>query len=285
MALERNPTLAREIANQSRGTEGSLNIAFIGNFHTSAIVPELRAAGIGYVVIEPRPKVITSQAEDEAFDNANHGDSRLQYIQSTSLNMGFNGPTAREVQEYISPKTSPKISEIRAARTTFEREFRGIDGSAVATDRLTSAMDNNGAISQFVVSSGGNHPPPTDNFRSAFAFFDPGEGNKFNLVITDARDRKWNGWDRYNFLRNVLPFTPQERQGVVTETSLNFYREPNSGILFFTAYDSKSKRTYCFQGDARSVHPFVPDPFPSNGDRDVRVQLTEISVEGASPNG
>jgi hypothetical protein len=283
--LERNITMAREIVNESRGGAGSLNIAFIGNFHTSAIVPKLQAAGIGYVVIEPRPKVITSQAEDEAFDKANHGDSRPDYLRTVQLYMGFTGPTVREVHEYISPKSDSKVSEIRDTRSTLESEFRGMNGSAVSADRLISAMDNNGAISQFIVSSGGNQPPPTDNFRRAFAFFDPGEGDKYNLIITDPRDHKWADWDRYNFFRNIVLIRPLEKQGIGIESSLNFYREPNSGILFFSVYDSNSKRIYCFEGEARNVLAFVQAPATSKGKRDARVQVTKIVLKGKGTNG
>ena len=284
-ALDRNRTMVREIVTETRAAGGDLPIAFVGNFHTSGLLPGLQAAGIGYVVIEPRPRVPPSETEDHAFEQANHVDSRGAYLRSIRLNMGFNAPTAVEVRELYTPKIDQKVPELRSTRTAFERELGAIAGSAIVTDRVRSAMDANGSISEVVISSGGNQPPPPANYSTAFAYFDPSEGSKPTLFIADARDRKWSGWERYNFLRNALFFPPPDRPGVTTEASLTFYPEPASSLMFMTIYDPKSKRTYCFEREAKNVVMLLPSPFPQTGDRDARIQLSEIILKGTRANG
>src|SRR5206468_3122408 len=106
---ERNSTMSMEIISETRSASGDLPIAFIGNFHTSGILSQLETAGIGYVVVEPRLKAPPSEAEDNAFGQANHPDSRKDYLQSVRLNMGFNGPTAPEVREFFAPRIDAKV--------------------------------------------------------------------------------------------------------------------------------------------------------------------------------
>jgi hypothetical protein len=249
------------------------------------MIPKLQAAGIGYVVIEPRLRLPATEAENHAFEQANHDDSRARYLQSVRLDMGHTNPTIAEVRETYVPRIDAKVPEIRATRAAVEREFGAMSGSAVSVERLISAMNNNGAISDVAVSPGGNQPPPPGNFSAAFAFFDPNGEGKPRLVISDPKDGRWNGWERYNFLRNALFAAPPERPGINAETSLNFYRAAGSGILFFTAFDPKSKRTYCFEGKQEVAAAFVPALFPASGDRDARMQVTEIIRKGRRKNG
>ena len=281
-ALDRNSSMVREIVSQIRVAAGDLPVAFIGNFHTSGIIPGLQAAGIGYVVIEPRLIVPYTEEESRAFEQANHGNSRETYLSSVRLNMGFNGLTAAEVRK-LDSKFDARLADARTVQTSFERDFSAIPGSAIIVDRLAATRNNNGSISELVISSGGNQPPPPGDFGAAFAWFDPNDGKpsgKPTLVIADPKDRKWSGWERYNFLRNALFFPPQERAGITVEAGLNFYPDPGSGLMFVAMYDAKTKRTYCFEREARKISALIPAPFPQTGDRDARMQLTEIIRRG-----
>jgi hypothetical protein len=287
-ALERNKTMAPQMIRQIHAAGRNIPIAFIGSYHTSGITTALQSAGIGYVVIEPRPVVPTSEGESEVFDQANHVNTRQDYLRNASLNMGFNSPTAVEVRDYLAPKIDSKISEVRADRVAIQRELSAVAGSSVDTERITSVMNNNGSLATVLISSGGNKPPPPGNFSGAFAYFEPGDGagRKPNLVLADVRDRRWQDWDRYNFLRSTIFMIPDQRAGITVEQHLGFYQESGSPWLLYTAYDSKSKRTYCFEDTAQNVARVVAAPLmQKSGDHDLRTQVVRVIRKGRRNDG
>ena len=56
--------------------------------------------------------------------------------------------------------------------------------------------------------------------------------------------------------------------------------------VFFTFYEPKSKRTYCFEGDPHKAAAFVPMPTGAKGaDHDMRMQVVELIWRAGRKNG
>src|SRR4029077_12782715 len=103
-AMSRNEVMAGQISSQATSANRSIPIAFIGNFHTSAITASLRAQGIGYVVVEPRFSTLTDSQEKSEFDRYVNPAGRQSYISSvTTQNKGPVAPTIAEVRNYYDP--------------------------------------------------------------------------------------------------------------------------------------------------------------------------------------
>jgi len=284
-ALDRNKTMAPFIIDAAKLASDRIPIAFIGNFHTTGITARLESAGIGYVVIEPRPRLISSAAEQRDFALMNHENSRPQALSAASLNMGYTAPRPPEVVQHYAPKIRAKFPELTSRRSAIQRDFAAIQDSAVDVSMLFSAADQNASLSAALISSGGNKPPPPPNFGGAFAYFEPGGGQPGPsgipvLILSDSRDSRWKDADRYDFLRAALFRNPQESGEVTPGINLNFYSLPSSKRLFVTAYDPQSKRTYCLEGDPRKIAALVEPPIgPKGRDMDLRMPLVEIIRE------
>ncbi len=278
-ATERNKTMAPLIIEAAMSVSNQVPIAFIGNYHTHGIVAELEKASVGYVVLEPRPRIETSQAENRAFARANHSNSRPTYLSTVPLDMGWNGPTKVEVKTSYEPKIAAKAPQIRRRQLATQAEFKAIPDSTVNVKKLTSAADTNGAFASVRIASGGNIPPPPGNFRGAFAYFEPGDRpeREARFVLTDPTDKRWSEEDRYEFLA-IAHFGISERSREVTAgTSIVFYPDPISNRLFFTFYEPTSKRIYCFEGDPQRAASLVPTPIgDSKGEQNIRMQIVEV---------
>jgi hypothetical protein len=278
-ALDRNKTMGPEIIKAARLAQTKVPIAFIGNFHTKGLTDQLNTAGVGYIVIEPRPRMLSSASEHRTFELMIHMNSRSQALSSLVLNMGPVALTASEVQQQVAPKIRLKGPEYNSMRTAIDRDFTAITGSAVDVSRLNAARDGNTSLSAIRISSGGNRPPPPTNFGEAFAYFDPGDRQSGSgsplLILPDARDGRWREDARYEFLRTALFRPPQENGEGSIGINMDFYSL--SGRLFFTVYEPQSKRIYCFEGSPQKAAGFVAAPAGPNGrDQDLRMQLGEL---------
>jgi len=282
-ATERNKTMAPLIIEAAMSVSNQVPIAFIGNYHTHGIVAELEEASIGYVVLEPRPRITASEAENRAFAKANHSNSRPTYLSTVPLDMGVTAPTKIEVKTSYEPKIAVKIPQIRRRQLATQAEFKAIPDSTINVKKLTAAADTNGAFASVRIASGGNMPPPPDNFRGTFAYFEPGDrpGREARFVVTDPTDKRWSGEDRYEFLSIALFDASESSHEVTPGTNIVFYPDPISNRLFFTFYEPTSKRIYCFEGDPQRAASLVPTPIgDSKGEQNIRMQIVEVIPMG-----
>jgi hypothetical protein len=154
-ATERNKTMAPLIIEAAMSVSTQVPIAFIGNYHTHGVVAELEKASIGYVVLEPRPRIETSEAENRAFARANHSNSRATYLSTVPLDMGLDGPSKIEVKTSYEPKIAIKIPQVRRLQIATETEFKAIRDGTVNIKKLTAATETNGAFASVRIASGG----------------------------------------------------------------------------------------------------------------------------------
>ena len=278
-ATERNKTMVPFIIDAAMSVSNQVPIAFIGNYHTHGIVSELEKASIGYVVLEPRPRIETSQAENRTFAKANHSNSRPTYLSTVPLDMGLNGPSKVEVKTSYEPKIAAKIPQIRKRQLAIQAEFKAIPDTTINVKKLTSAADTNGALASVRIASGGNMPPPPDNFRGTFAYFEPSDrpGREARVIVTDPTDKRWSEEDRYEFFSIAHFGTSESSREVTGGTNIVFYPDPVSNRLFFTFYEPTSKRIYCFEGDPQRAASLVPTPIgDSKGEQNIRMQIVEV---------
>ena len=276
-ALDRNRTMTPFIIAAARTSSSAMPIAFIGSYHTRGIVAELQKASIGYVVIEPRPRIAPSELEQQSFDRANHLNTRRAYLSDLGFNMGMNLPRPPEVETFIKPKMKGTLARVESQLAATRTEFQALDVPSVNLDKLVDAANTNPALVSARIGFGGGTPPPPE-FRTAFAFFEPGDGEgNSRLLLVDAKDRRWKDGDRYEFLKAAL-FRPPKRSGdLEIRQAIAFYPQPGSRRLFATVYEPESHRIYCFEGDPQAVALLVPIPI---GDAkrgfDIRAQVAEL---------
>jgi len=114
--------MARWIAAKARAASASLPVAFIGSFHTESIAAQLRAQGIGYVVIEPRYNVDFSEKEQQEFEEYLYPTTRQSYLSRVArTNKGPVAPSVVEVQTYYTPllrRASTRIAQSESAAAT-----------------------------------------------------------------------------------------------------------------------------------------------------------------------
>jgi hypothetical protein len=279
-ASERNKTMAPLIIEAAMSASDQVPIAFIGSYHTHGIVAELEKASIGYVVLEPRPRITTSEAENRAFARANHSNTRPTYLSTVPLDMGLNGPTTIEVKSSFQPKIAAKIPEVRKRQLAAQAEFKAIPGATVDIKKLTTAANTNGSLASVRIASGGHMPPPPGKFGGTFAYFEPdagGSGSGSRFIVTDPTDKRWNEGDRYEFLSVALFRIPDGSREAAVGTSIMFYPDPTSNRLFFTFYEPTSRRIYCFEGDPQRAALLVPTPIgDSKAEQNLRMQVVEV---------
>jgi hypothetical protein len=277
-ALGRNRTMAPQIIAASRNSS-RVPIAFIGSYHTRGIVAELTKADIGYVVVEPRPRISATQAEGRAFDRANHSDTRRQYLASARLNMGHNIPTPAEVKEFLGPQIAARAPTVQADRSAVQARFAAMPNSAVDIEALLGARDRNGSFGGATIVGGNGLPPPPGDFGKSFAYFEPGgNGRGSRFVVADPSESRWRDRDRYSFLEMGLFMSAAAADGATPGRSATFYNGAGTRRLFFTVYEPQSKRTYCFEGNVQEAASMVPIPIGSakGDDQNIRAQIVEI---------
>lgn len=278
-AMQRNIVMAQQISAQAKWASGRVPIAFIGNFHTSAIINRLREQNIGYVVIEPRFNSLTSPKEREDFNNYIYPGARQNYIKSaTAQDKGPVLPEVVEVQNYYAPFIARESRRINNADLASERSFRQIQGKELDYNSLRAAVRNNGTLSGTDFQFGG--PPPA--ISDAFAYFDPGGGNTGSkLVVVDPRDARWNpknGNSRYNFLRDIKVMPPFEGEGIASKGKVTFYSDRDSKVIFASVFDPQTRRFYFLEGNKVEnmlLHMAPPKP-GAKKDMLIHMRLSEL---------
>ena len=124
-------------------------------------------------------------------------------------------------------------------------------------------------------------PPPPGYFGKAFAFYEPGGGGEPGagprFILSDPTDGRWKDGDRYAFMSIALFSVADRASGSSNGSRAMFYPEPDSNRLFFTFYEPKSKRVYCFEGDPQQAASIVPIPLgDTKGDQNLRAQIVKV---------
>jgi hypothetical protein len=283
MALDRNKTMIPNIIAGARNQTQALPITFIGSFHTHGILAALQAAGIGYVVIEPRPRRRATETESRAFERAIHPDTRSSYLTRVSINMGGVAPTPVEVTQFYRPKIATKTLQIRADRAASAAQINSVPGAALDVRKLNQMADRNPSLADVRFADGSKSPPPPGNLGGGFAFFEGPDGktpnSKPRLVLTDARDKRWSDDDRYEFLASAVFEVPPDGGDLSTGFLLSLYPGDADNRVFLTYYEPKTKRIYCFEGDTEKIASIIPASLASkDGDEDIRTQVTQIWI-------
>lgn len=281
-AVKRNEVMAAQIVSAARQTPALVPIAFIGSFHTSGITQVLREKGIGYVVIEPRPRTPVSRTEMEQFNKAIHRNTIVAYRANVRLNKGAVAPPPEVVATLYRQKMADKGLRVTNEMTSIQNELKLIPGANVRFTEFARAAADNGNLSDVRLSFGdGGQPPIPPQFNGAFGYLDPGGPGKPGRVfrVTDAKDARWSSADRYGFLRTaVFPDHSKEENFTLANEEV-FYPNVASGLAFYTVYDAKSGRTYCFEEALESDHKFAFVALPhmsEKGTSDIRMQVVEV---------
>jgi hypothetical protein len=274
-ARGRNNTMAPQIIEAARSSSSRMPIAFIGNYHTRGIVAELQKASVGYVVVEPRPLVSQQPADNDAFEQANHTNTREAYLSHVTINMGYVAPTPTESRTIYAPLISEAARRLKA-----EREFQLFAGSAVDGVRLKLAATSNRDLFNSQLASGGEAPPPPGGGGTVFAYLEPGgPGNRSRLFVTDTSDQRWRDTDRYAFLSSAAFRIRDLPSDVDVDRSIAIYPDPDSGRIFCTFYDGKSHRMYCYEGKPREIASLVPFSMGDSKDElNAHTQVTRIFI-------
>jgi hypothetical protein len=191
--------------------------------------------------------------------------------------MGLNGPTPKEVATFYQPRIVQALPEFESQLAMARREFALQQNAALQVDKLISTAKLNSSLAPARLSAGGNGAVPPPELRTAFAFFEPGDGKGGRFVVTNAADRRWAENDRYDFLRLVSFMAPESSKEVKVARNVAFYPDAKSNRLFMTVYDPGSKRIYCMEGDRQQAALLVPLP-NGNSTRgmDIRAQVAEV---------
>jgi hypothetical protein len=219
----------------------------------------------------------TTAAEERAFQEANHANTRQGYVTGAALNMGWNLPSATEVESLYKPKIERALLQIESHHQAARNELSSTNRASVQIDKLLTSTSMNASLASARLGRGGGSPPPPE-FRKAFAFFDPGDGKGGRFVIADVTESRWKDNDRYDFLKVALFRVPEGgAEGVKVVRSVAFYPDPASKRLFMTVYEASSKRMYCFEGDRQEAALLVPAPIGSpKGGVDIRAQVADL---------
>jgi hypothetical protein len=268
-ALGRNARMVQEIASHVSATSPLISVGFIGSFHTPGVTAALRARDIGYVVIEPRIQGFGSSAEQDAYDQMIHFETRQGAVKRIfGLNSGPTAPTRTEVSTQIMPFFT------RDARA---RKKRPADD--LQNPKAIAAIRANGGFStaQVKVSAAELDGVPSQ-FKGSFGFVELGKNPR--VVLRDSDGDGWKGEGRSEFLSNavIVPATHEgklERQSTVT-----FYQSPTSKQLFAAVYDPASGRHYLMSADkALDALDHMGPPPVKKGER-VRVHMRMSELVG-----
>jgi len=280
-ALERNKTMLTYIKQEGARAAQRLPIAFIGSFHTWGIVEELRKAGIGYVVIEPRQRIgRISSSESKTFDQflINPDGYFASVLHS---NKGIAGLTAEQVDKFHAPYIVRQTERLAEQSAALERLRAGSNtGGKINGSLIEAAVRQNGSLNEATVEIGGNGSGvPPDAPRGAFAFFDEHDGKR-RLVLLGADDNRWGSEERYSCLEHAIFDLPTGEAATATFFHLSkHYQDEKTGRVYYTSYDRSSKRLYLVEasvanagallslsairrGGAVNVHVVVSDLMP-----------------------
>jgi hypothetical protein len=289
-AVGRNRVMAENIIAAARQASVSLPIAFIGSFHTPGLIKALRENHIGYVVIEPRPKVPVTKAEIEQFDRAIHPNTKGAYRASVRLNKGEVAPSPAVVLTVYRAKMAEKALRAASETSAVENQARLIPGATVRPTEFTRVTTDNGNLSGVKLSFNNGGKPPTipPEFKGAFAVFDSGNEGRATLMVTDPTDQRWNSQDRYSFLGAVVFSENKDMSEVKLIREETMYTDVADGLIYYTIRDAESGRTYCFE--ERSVNniklSLVPQPHTSEkGFTNIRIQVVEVIITTEEPRG
>jgi hypothetical protein len=282
-AVQRNGKMAEQIIAASHQPLQSIPIAFIGNFHTAGITTVLRQNGIGYAVIEPRPRVPVSRSEVERFNRAVHRNTAAAYLATVRLRKLKVAPTITDVRTIYRPKMVTKGAALKSEIRAVQDQVAAISGAKLDTKEFITATGENGSLAGLRLSfNDESQPPLPPEFKGAFAYFEPGgpSGRHSAFVVTDSRDGRWSSPDRYTFLRAAV-FPPRSDPAVLRVVSEEtFYPDLVHDLMYYTIFDQKSGRIYCFEErlDGNRRTSLIPLPITTEkGGTNIRMQVVEVS--------
>jgi hypothetical protein len=281
-AVKRNDTMAAQILASARQASVAVPIAFIGNFHTAGITKVLRENGIGYLVVEPRPRTPVTRTEVERFNKAIHRNTSAAYRSAVRLNKGAVAPPPEVVSTIYRQKMADKALRVTSEMTAVQNELTLIPGATVRPTEFARAVADNGNLSDLKLSfRGGGEPPIPPKFDGAFAYFDPGGPGKRGpaFVLIDPKDARWGSDDRYAFLHAAVFPDHSETENVRLASEEIFYPDVVQGLMFSTLYDANSGRVYCFEKAFGSDYKFAFVALPhtsQKGSSDIRMQVVEV---------
>jgi hypothetical protein len=281
IALLRTKTMLRYIAPEARQAIARLPIAFIGSYHTHDIVLALAREQIGYVVVEPRfhARPGVDEIENRAFqDFLQHPKN---YFQSTfGTNKGWaslSSGVVTEIHKPLIPNASHSI-EARSASIERAKATAGNDVT-VQPSALANALSSNATLVDAGVSfGGGGAGMPPDPPAGTFAFFSM-DGHRPNLLITDPRDPRWSGDDRYRILGLAAIGMIEVRDSGVRRRVLDRRRDSSSGREYFFLYDSKAQGVYLVECPPKQAAALMTLPAMIQSS-EIHIQVTENRSKG-----
>ena len=283
-ALKRNETMLTYIKQEGARAAQRLPIAFIGNFHTWGITEELRKAGIGYVVLEPRQRIgRASSSESKTFDRFLI-DPDGYFASVLRSNKGIAGLTTEQVDKVHAPYMVKQQERLTEQSAALARLWVGNAGGKINRSLIEEAVRQNATLNEATVEIGGNGSGiPPDAPRGTVAFFDEHDGKR-RLVLVGADDNRWNSEERYTCLDHIIFDLPTGEAAAATLFHLSkHYQDEKTGRIYYTSYDRSSKRLYLVEtpianagallslsaikrGGAVNVHVIVSDLIPVERD-------------------
>lgn len=284
-ALERNKTMLTFIKQEAARASEQLPIAFIGSYHTWGITEDLRRAGIGYVVIEPRPRIARpSSSESTTFDNfLINPDAYFASVAKT--NKGLAGLTKEQVDKFHTPYMARQKERLTEQLAALARLKASNASGKINGSLIEEAFRQNASLNEATVEIGGNGSGvPPNAPRGAFAFFDEHDGKR-RLVLLGVDDNQWGSEERYACLKHAIFDLPTGEAAAATLFHLSkHYQDEKTGRIYYTSYDRSNRRLYLVEapvanagallslsairrGGAVNVHVVVSDLVP--GEKDV----------------
>ncbi len=269
-ARRRDATMSRLIVDAAR-TGSSLKIAFIGNFHTKAICKTLKAAGVGYVVVQPQLLMLSSLTEEATF-----AQRALQV--SAHGNMGSVIPSPAVVRKNVVPQinhTSPKLAAVQSKNASALRTL----GEGIDANRLTDAMTANGALSSALITSadGEGGGPPLGPGRP-FAVYDPGDGKRsptFSLI--GPSKQSYSDGARYRFIGIAGFMPPSGPTSKAKQQAMSFYYDEATQRPYGARFDTSSGNYYLYEGPQVALAAMHLDPANrSKSNRTTTILITVV---------
>jgi|GEM_PF-2376658 len=262
-ALERDAVMATNIEEHfsSKDLHDHIPVAFIGNFHTSAIVSHLHSKGIGYVVVGPLDFVGASETEHRNFNRALNLGARHNYLRELAGDLKSPvAPTSDELPYYRAFLRRSAVPRIERENKHAHQSFESLGPTTINWALLRGALETNGFLSGAEVSfadRGVNPPPP---FTNGFAYFsvEP-QGRPPKLVFLQPEEKGWEREDRYRLLGRVSLVAPREEIRGQTR-KVRFYQDQETNRIFCSYFDSESQRFYLFEGERIDIFNTLPMP-------------------------
>lgn len=276
-ALRRDITMTGHIERYAKNAVGPIPVAFIGSFHTDGITNRLREQQIGYVVIEPRFRPQFDEQERDSFDCILYQSSRKECLSKLAkLRKMRVLPSVFEVKNYYTPFLNKLSGIIVKRRSASLENFNQQPAKKINYGAFNDALKVNGVLTDAQISFGATKPP--ERFKSAFAFFEPGDGSKTSqLFIVDPNDAKWSEKGRFNCLREIKLIKPFQNNELVSLGNVTIYQERESKLPFASYFDPESRRFYLFEGEqaVEALIQFATRKREDNGDMLIRMNLSE----------